>query len=34
MEKEKEKDDQPEELSKKDMELLDQIIDKLLSVKE
>ena len=34
MEKEKEKENQPEELSKKEIEQLDKIIEKLLSVKE
>ena len=34
MDKEKEKENQPEELSKKEIEQLDEIIEKLLSVKE
>ena len=34
MDKEKEKENQPEELSKKEIEQLDKIIVKLLSVKE
>ena len=34
MDKEKEKKNQPEELSKKEIEQLDKIIEKLLSVKE
>jgi hypothetical protein len=34
MDKEKEKENQPEELSKKEIEQLDKIIEKLLSVKE
>ena len=34
MDKEKEKENLPEELSKKEIEQLDKIIEKLLSVKE
>ena len=34
MDKEKEKENQPEELSKKEIEQLDKIIDKLVSVKK